>query len=351
MTFKHLQWFVAAIACVALAMAGLACSSQSIVALPPTVTAFVFETATTAPQPTSVPATPTSSPTPVPATPVLSTQTAVPSPLPTASVTATAAPTGTTKQLTSIRAGPSVDYAILGNLAAGLGVKLVGRTADKTWWQIDFPPAPAGRGWVYSGNIALGATANTEALPIASAPPLPTRVPVLATATTGPGLIPVLRADKAQLSIGECTTLRWDVENVKEVWLNSGSGENPVVGHDTLYICPDETFTYTLRVVNKDNSTLHYAFAVAVTGCGADPVVALFKASHTEAQVGTKVTVEWAVFCAQSVSIKIGNGQKLPAVGRDSAEFQLNETTVFRLIIVGKDNKSQTKEITIKAVP
>ena len=168
----------------------------------------------------------------------------------------------------------------------------------------------------------------------------------------------MLRADKAQLSIGECTTLRWDVENVKEVWLNSGSGENPVVGHDTLDICPDETFTYTLRVVNKDNSMQRYTFAIAVTGCGADPVVALFRGQRHRSQsrhqsdrrvgrllrsIGVHQNRQWR--------------QKLPAVGRDSAEFQLNETTTFRLIIVAKDNKrnqrhhDQSRAMNLTAAP
>ncbi len=52
------------------------------------------------------------------------------------------------------------------------------------------------------------------------------------------------RADSTSLSYsGECTTLRWDVENVRSLFLD-GQG---VVGHDSRQVCPVSTTTYTLR--------------------------------------------------------------------------------------------------------
>jgi hypothetical protein len=52
------------------------------------------------------------------------------------------------------------------------------------------------------------------------------------------------RVDRDTIQRGECTTLRWDVENVQAVFLDGQA----VTGHETREICPLTTTTYTLRV-------------------------------------------------------------------------------------------------------
>jgi hypothetical protein len=59
------------------------------------------------------------------------------------------------------------------------------------------------------------------------------------------------RADRAQLNAGVCTTLRWDVEHAKEVYLD-GQG---VVGHSSRKVCPAATHTYLLRVLHAAGTT------------------------------------------------------------------------------------------------
>jgi hypothetical protein len=259
--------------------------------------------------------------------------------------------TGTIKQTTNIRSGPGTDYVVLGNLMSGLPVRLTGRTADKSWWQIEFSASPDGRGWMIATNLELSAAANTDALPIASAPPVPTRSMAQATATLAPGTIPILRADKAELAAGECTTLRWDIENVKAVFLNSGSGEMPVTGHDTLVICPDDTYTYSLRVVNKNDTVQHFTYTVKIAGCGGAPIISRFEASETEIHAGEKVTILWAVSCAQAVYFKEGNNERVPVAGHDEDEFQPSKTTTYKLIVFGKDGSRIDRDITVKVVP
>jgi len=334
----------ASIAFVALLLAMLACTAPGLT-VPPTITAVVIETSTTTPQATDVPATPVASapsPTSMPASPTTP---------PTPTITATPALTGTTKLQTNIRNGPGAGYTLLASLAPGLSVKLTGRSADKLWWQIDFTASPDGRGWVLAANVNVGAGVNIDALPIASAPPLPTAVPIVATVTAAPGTIPAFRADKAELAAGECTTLRWDVDNVEAVFLNSGSGDMPVVGHDTLVICPEDTYTYTLRVVNKDKSEQRFAYTVKIAGCGGAPIISLFEASDTQISAGDKVTIAWAVSCAQAVYFKEGNHQRVPVGGHDSDEFQPSNTTTYHLIVFGKDGSRIDKDITVNVVP
>jgi len=315
-----------------LALAALACSAPGLT-VPPTITAVVIPTITVAPQPASASATP-APPIPIPVTPI-----------------ATPLPTAKTKSNTNLRSGPDADYPILGNLAPGLVVKLTGRNADKSWWQIEFPSSPDGYAWVLASNLDLGGATGADALPIVNAAPPPTRAPVAATVTAPPGLIPVLRADKSQLTAGECTTLRWDVENVDSVFQDKGSGEEGVTGHDTRWICPDATTVYTLRVVNKDKTTQKYTTTVTVSACGDAPIISRFDASAIEIKVGTKVTLVWDVTCAQFVFFKAGSGERQPVTGHDQRQVQPTETTQYALIVVAKNNSEIKKNITVQVAP
>lgn len=78
--------------------------------------------------------------------------------------------------------------------------------------------------------------------------PIPTATPQppapLPTDTPLPPAQVSFTADLTHLTVGECTTLRWEVENATAVFLN-GEG---VVGHDGRQVCPSETTLYTLRV-------------------------------------------------------------------------------------------------------
>ncbi len=53
-------------------------------------------------------------------------------------------------------------------------------------------------------------------------------------------------ADSTQVEAGQCTTLRWDVENAQAIYLD-GQG---VTGHEARNVCPPQTQTYELRVVS-----------------------------------------------------------------------------------------------------
>jgi len=339
--------FTLPVVILALALGVLACNTPGIT-MPPTITAVVFPTATASPRPANTSPPPVSSATSAP--PTLAATTPV-APTPTPTETATVA--AKTKERTNIRSGPGTDYDILGSLAPGLSARITGRNADKSWWQIEFPASPGGHAWMLASNVDIGTGTGVDALPIASAPPKPTRPPApKQTATPVPGLIPILRADRSQLNVGECTTLRWDVENVKSVFLNQGSGEVPVVGHDTSQICPDATTVYTLRVVNNNDSAQQYTFTVTVNeNCGNTPIISRFEASALEIKKGEYVTLIWDVACAQAVFLKEGKGEREPVTGHDSVDVRPSEKTLYRLIVVSKDGSEVKRDITINIVP
>jgi len=134
---------------------------------------------------------PTSSPT-APASPM---DAPLPTPSPTpAEALPTATPTPEQPVVTvevdlNVRAGPGTNYERLGLLAAGSTAAIIGRTEDGSWWQIIYPAAPDGRGWIAAG---YGAASNAESAPAAVIPPTPIPpTPAPPTATPAPTVPPI----------------------------------------------------------------------------------------------------------------------------------------------------------------
>ena len=68
-------------------------------------------------------------------------------------------------------------------------------------------------------------------------------------------------ADRYTINTGECATVRWDVEGIREVYFE-GIG---VTGHDSRVVCPATTTTYTLRIVRLDSSENYQQVTILVT--------------------------------------------------------------------------------------
>ena len=85
-------------------------------------------------------------------------------------------------------------------------------------------------------------------------PPTPTPAP---QPTTPPQTGIAFWADSYYLTLGQCTTVRWDVQNVREVYFyqqgQSWEG-NGVGGQGSRSVCPSQSTTYYLRVVKQDGS-------------------------------------------------------------------------------------------------
>lgn len=87
-----------------------------------------------------------------------------------------------------------------------------------------------------------------------SAPP--TTAPVGTATPTNPNL----RADKTFLKPGECTTIRWDVANISQVYFEG----QPTVGSSSQQVCPSTSSTYTLLVVYPDNKQVPFTLRIDV---------------------------------------------------------------------------------------
>jgi hypothetical protein len=106
----------------------------------------------------------------------------------------------------------------------------------------DVPDSYVGNSTIYIDDLASG----RGTLP-PTAPPKP-------TATID------FRADRTILDAGECTWLRWDVENVSAVYMNDVG----VIGHDRREVCPSATTTYRLHVVLGDGSSIDKTVTISV---------------------------------------------------------------------------------------
>ncbi|HMN29799.1 MAG TPA: hypothetical protein PKE45_16730, partial [Caldilineaceae bacterium] len=104
-------------------------------------------------------------------------------------------------------------------------------------------------------------------------------------------------ADDTTVEEGECTTLRWDVENVQAVYLD-GEG---VVGHSNKTVCPKQTQTYTLHVVTV-SGTQDYEATVSVPAV----VGVQFAADNNTIKSGECTTLRWDVENVQAVYLDGG---------------------------------------------
>jgi LysM repeat protein len=84
----------------------------------------------------------------------------------------------------------------------------------------------------------------------------PTTAPIGTPTATNPNL----RADNTFLQPGECTTIRWDVANVSQVYFEG----QPAVGSSTQQVCPASSKTYTLLVVLPDGKQVPYTLRIEV---------------------------------------------------------------------------------------
>jgi hypothetical protein len=115
----------------------------------------------------------------------------------------------------------------------------------------DVPDSYIGSGAIYVDDLRC----DEGAAPQPTATAKPTSGPPPAAASIR------FWADETTIAGGNCTRLRWEVQNVREVYLD-GEG---VVGQGNRKVCPGATTTYVLRVVHLDRTVTQHAVTVQVT--------------------------------------------------------------------------------------
>lgn len=93
----------------------------------------------------------------------------------------------------------------------------------------------------------------TSVPPTVPPPPPPTRVPPTVPPPTQPPSPSInFYADPPTINLGDCSTLRWDVENVRAVYW----GSEEVAAHDSRTVCPRNATVYVLRVITYSGEVL-----------------------------------------------------------------------------------------------
>ncbi len=129
------------------------------------------------------------------------------------------------------------------------------------------------------------------------------RVPAPAQPTPAPTQTPVpgitFTANTNNIQHGQCVTISWNTNNVKEVYYYQ-QGQNwqdhGVAGQASHQECPQQTTTYYLRVVMPDNSVQTRELTITVAAAAGAPQISTFSANpQGQIQAGQCVTLQWNV--------------------------------------------------------
>jgi hypothetical protein len=280
----------------------------------------------------------TDTPQPAPPAPLVPTvappvtPTAVPQPAPTACL-----PAATITSNARLRSGPGTVYETLDTMPAGAEVQVTARNNDGSWLQIVYEGV---QGWV---SASLAEAECLDGVPVVSPSP--------PTAEPGPPAPPAdfnLRADSPTLAQGQCTAIRWNVNNVEAVYFFDGQAYRGVAGNDSRSVCPAATTTYRLRVQLNDGSIVEQAITVAVVG--QPPPSISFTVDDPAISQGQCTTLRWSVANAQSVYLRDGPNENL--VGPNGpVQICPAATNTYVLRVVGRDGRQyqQTIVVTVNA--
>lgn len=228
----------------------------------------------------------------------------------------------------NVRNGPGTTYGVIGRLQMEQTAEVTGRNTAGTWWQIRFS---TGYGWVSASYVTPSCTDN---VPIVDQPVAPTPTPAADIK---------FWADNTNINAGQCTTIRWQVDNVKAVYLNEGGADQGVSGQGSKSVCPTNTTTYRLIVVLNNDQRVERQLTIYVQGQG---VSINFRADNTNIKEGECTVLRWDVDNAKAVHLSDGQ-QESGVSGHSSSQVCPRDTTTYVLRVTRWDNQDERREVTI----
>jgi hypothetical protein len=79
---------------------------------------------------------------------------------------------------------------------------------------------------------------------------------------TGPSVS--FTADSTTIARGQCVTIRWNVSNIKAVYLRGPDVDTGVTGQGDRLVCPGSTSTYRLDITDMNNNTISPSVTINV---------------------------------------------------------------------------------------
>ncbi|MCC6167019.1 MAG: META domain-containing protein [Caldilineaceae bacterium] len=262
----------------------------------------------------------------------------------------------TAAQGLNIRSGPGVNFPVIGVALYGDEGEIIGRSADSRWWATTVPSAPDGIGWV---SVDFVIASNVENVRVIASPPPPV-IPPTAVPPATPTPLPAptatpaaqisLSADPTTINQGQCSTLRWSVQNVQAVWVypRGQHFENfPRAGEGSEVVCPNSTTVYEMRVLQRDGTTAFREVTVNVNATQ-QPQIS-FWARETTINQGQCTRLYWDVQNVQGVWVypQGQNWERFPRVGQDSERVCLDSTTTYEMRVLQRDNSVVNRQVTI----
>ena len=146
--------------------------------------------------------------------------------------------------------------------------------------------------------------------------------------------------DRVEIQPGECVTFRWRVDGIKAIYFFA-EGErwqdHGVVGEGEQQVCPSQTTTYCLRIVNRDDSVdVHQIPIQVVTHIG----LPTFSADRAEIRRGECVNLQWHVEGVKAVYFHMeGEGwQDHGVAGEGRQQVCPSQTTTYCLRVIKADD-------------
>jgi len=158
--------------------------------------------------------------------------------------------------------------------------------------------------------------------------------------------------NRTQIQAGECATLHWRVDGVKEVYVYAEGErwrEHGVVGEGQREVCPTQTTTYNLRVIHQDGSKEKRQMVVTVQPATGSSVIQRFSVDRGEIRSGECVTFHWHVEGVKEVYFHREDNpwQNHGVVGIGEAQRCPAKTSTFCLRVVKRDDSVETRRITV----
>ncbi len=229
-----------------------------------------------------------------------------------------------------------------------------GETID-LWVNMTAPIAPG----VYQGfwqmqNILGQGFGQTVWVGIqVPSPPTPTPAP---TQTPVAGI--TFTADQTVVQAGQAVTFRWDAQNVNAVYFYADGEDwqaNGVAGQSSRTVYPNQTKSYYLRVVRRDNTVEMRQIAIMVQPAVGAPVIALFVVSPPQIAAGQCVVLQWNAQGSVSRITVFRNNSALwdaaPLAGSYQDCPQANGAVTYQIDVAGPGGLSRQQQVVNVALP
>lgn len=166
------------------------------------------------------------------------------------------------------------------------------------------------------------------------------------------GLNPNLRADATWVNAGQCTAIRWDIDNIRAIFFIDGNNVQGVGGHDSRTVCPQQTTTYRLRIERTDGGVEEFGITINVNGqvtppARPGPSIRRFSVDTNAIGSGQCVRFEWNTENADGVNLYRSNNRILTNGPREGSQSDCppDGNWDYRLEAFGNGNISQSVHV------